>query len=268
MRFFKIIRGALIFTAFYVGGAFFGAFVLPVVSAWPSPEGVRLRRNHRIVSAGFRFVLDLLRWARIFDFNARKADSGLPDHPIVVIVNHPTTIDVVAVLSVYRDAVVVIKDKIWNDPFLRFVFRWLGHIRGGDGSIPESMRVMAEVETRLNQGFSVVIFPEGTRSPARGLAPMMKGAFAIATRAGTDLLPVVITSDPPALNRDEPWHHLPNVPVVYRLRPLPLVSARNTSARKLQTEITAIYERALNLPPTGKAKAPSPASPRAPTSSS
>ncbi len=244
---FKVARGAMIFTAFYLSGAVCGVVLLPLLSLTTRDPLTRIRRNQWLVAVGFRLTLDFLRWFRIFSFNSRKVDPRLPAHPVIVIANHPTTIDVVAVLSVYREATVVVKQKIWNDPFLRPLFRWCGHIAGGDGSMKSNIQLLEQIKQRLAQGFSVVIFPEGTRSPPGGLDVMLKGAFAVASTTHTDLLPVVITAEPPALHKGAPWHALPDRPVEYQLRPQPLVHANDSSARKLQREITDLYRTALGL---------------------
>src|SRR5689334_22457851 len=130
----KVVRGALIFTAFYLAGAIFGSAFLAFFWLFGRSKVDRMRYAQLAISAVFRFVLDCLRWCRIFNFDARTVDPRLPDRPVIVIANHPTTIDVVATLAVYRGAVVVVKHKIWTDPFLRRMFNWCGHIPGGDGS--------------------------------------------------------------------------------------------------------------------------------------
>lgn len=241
----QTLKAAFAFACFYLGGAVMGVLVLPFVAPFARDPLVRIRRRQRLVTRGFRWTLGLLRGLGIFDFDPARVDPSLPDRPVVIVANHPTTIDVVAVLSVYRDAVVVIKDKIWNDPLLRWLFRWLGHVHGGDGSLDSNLGVVAAVEERLAQGFSVVIFPEGTRSPVSSLAPMAKGAFAVATRTGADILPVVIRCDPPVLHREAPWYAFPDHPVRYRLAPQPLVSTRGSSTRKVQRDIVTGFENAI-----------------------
>lgn len=229
------------FTSFYLSGAVFGLVFLPLVTLTTGDSLKRIRRSQWLVTAGFRLTLDFLRWFRIFSFNSRDVDPKLPAHPVIVIANHPTTIDVVAVLSVYRNASVVVKQKIWDDPLLRHVFRWCGHIAGGDGGMESNIRLLEEVKQRLAQGFPVVIFPEGTRSPPNGLGVMFKGAFAVASTTKTDILPVVITANPPALHKAAPWHALPDQPVDYRVRALEVVPVNRASARSLQRKVTELY---------------------------
>ncbi len=252
----KVVRGALIFTGFYLSGAFFGWLLLPLVSLFTRDPLARIRRNQRLVSWGFRMTLDALRICRIFTFNPRKVDRRLPAGPVIIVSNHPTTIDVVSVLSVYSEASVVVKHKIWTDPLLRRLFRWCGHIDGGDGSMESNVALLAQVEERLAQGFPVVIFPEGTRSPVRGLGNMFKGAFAVATTTRTNVLPVLIRCEPPALHKEAPWHELPNHPVKYEVIPQPLIEVKDSSAKKLQRQVTEMYRAALGI---SEAPAPAPA---------
>jgi 1-acyl-sn-glycerol-3-phosphate acyltransferase len=243
----KVVRGALIFSAFYLSGAIFGSAFLAVCSLFGRGRIGRMRSAQLAIGTVFRFVLDCLRWARIFNFDARSVRPCLPDRPVIVIANHPTTIDVVATLAVYRGAVVVVKHKIWTDPFLRGMFNWVGHIPGGDGSAEANATVLTQVQERLKQGFSVVIFPEGTRSPAGGLGMMFRGAFTLAAATQTDILPVLITCDPPALTKDAPWHALPAQPVDYRVNPQAIVEVQGLSARQLQRQVTAQYRSWLGL---------------------
>jgi 1-acyl-sn-glycerol-3-phosphate acyltransferase len=243
----KVVRGALIFTAFYLSGALFGSTFLAVCSLFARGPVARKHLAHFAIGSVFRFVLDCLRWCRIFNFDPRTVAPCLPGHPVIVIANHPTTIDVVAVLAVYRGAAVVVKHKIWTDPFLRGMFSWCGHIPGGDGSAEANATLLSQVEERLKEGFSVVIFPEGTRSPAGGLGTMYRGAFTLAAATQTDILPVLITCNPPALHKDAPWHKLPREPVDYRVRPQALVSVEGLSARQLQRQVTALYRSLLGL---------------------
>src|SRR5688500_2134340 len=108
-HFWKVLRGALIFTFFYLSGAFFGWVVLPLVSLFVRDPLARIRKNQRLVSWGFPVTLDVRRSARICTFDSRKVDNSRPQGPVIIVSNHPTTIDVVAVLSVYSEASVVVK---------------------------------------------------------------------------------------------------------------------------------------------------------------
>ena len=55
---------------------------------------------------------------------------------------------------------------------------------------------------RLAQGYRLIIFPEGTRSPADRLHPFGRMAFEIAVRQNVPIVPLVITCEPRWLTPD------------------------------------------------------------------
>jgi 1-acyl-sn-glycerol-3-phosphate acyltransferase len=58
------------------------------------------------------------------------------------------------------------------------------------------VQMMAECEQTIDEGNSIMMFPEGTRSPTGEMRPFKPGAFEIALRTRTPILPIVI-SEPP-----------------------------------------------------------------------
>ena len=66
-------------------------------------------------------------------------------------------------------------------------------------------------------GRSLIVFPEGTRSPAYGLRTFKRGAAQIALRTGVPIVLVVITCDPPTLMKGQPWYKIPERPLRFKL---------------------------------------------------
>jgi len=58
---------------------------------------------------------------------------------------------------------------------------------------------MAECEQTIGEGNSIMMFPEGTRSPTGEMRPFKPGAFELALRTRTAILPIVITGTADAL---------------------------------------------------------------------
>ena len=249
-RYFKALRAAFLFSCFYLSGTLFGLVLLPIISlaSFITPGKTRrIRNNQRLVGAGFQCVITALRWLRLIDVDRSNIALEEGSGPYVIVANHPTTIDVVAMLSVFRTSCVVVKHKIWHNFFLRPLFVWCGHIYGGDGSFTSSKLVLAQIEERLRQGFSVVVFPEGTRSPAGGLATMMKGAFAVASTTRVDVLPVVLRVSPIVLNREQSWATWPKEVVSYQMTTHDTIPCDNVSARLLHKKIETLFRNELGL---------------------
>jgi 1-acyl-sn-glycerol-3-phosphate acyltransferase len=101
------------------------------------------------------------------------------------------------------------------------MLRYCNHIDAGDGGPVSGATVVQGAIERLRSGDPVLIFPEGTRSPAGGLGPFKSGAFAIAQAAKVPVVPVRIRCDPPALMRGQKWYQVPDGTINYHFRLFP-----------------------------------------------
>jgi 1-acyl-sn-glycerol-3-phosphate acyltransferase len=99
----------------------------------------------------------------------------------------------------------VVKREAWSNPFFRPVVRICGYIPNDGGEA-----VIEECAQRLRRGRSLILFPEGSRSPRAGLGPFQRGVAYIALASGCPITPVWIECQPPALKKGQPWYALPN----------------------------------------------------------
>jgi 1-acyl-sn-glycerol-3-phosphate acyltransferase len=89
---------------------------------------------------------------------------------------------------------------------------FMGRAARGAGYVPnwEGPGLLDDCVERLLQGRSVIIFPEGTRSPVGELGRFARGAAHIALRSGCDPIPVTIRCDPATLYRGQAWWDVPH----------------------------------------------------------
>src|SRR5690606_2029658 len=81
-----------------------------------------------------------------------------------------------------------------------------------------SMDMLDEAADALQQGQTLVIFPEGTRT-APGQPPNFhRGAAAIALRGARVVTPVTISVTPTTLTKAEPWYSIPSRRFHFHLR--------------------------------------------------
>ncbi len=203
-----LLKGSA-FAFFWGGGALTSSALLPVVALVPGSPAERRARVQRLVRGGFVAFHDYMRVLGLIDYDPRRTRIDLPAGPCVVIANHPTLIDVTAIMSACGELSCVVKEEHFDGPFIGRLLRLAGHIDGGDGTPLASGAVVHQALDRIAEGQSVLIFPEGTRSPARGLGPFQRGAFEIARRAGVPVLPLLVVAEPPTLMKGERWHELP-----------------------------------------------------------
>lgn len=243
----RVALAAGAFVGFGLGGALLSWLVLPLASCdWDRVR--RRKRCQRLVQATFVLFHDYMRVTGLVDFDPRRVGAALPAGACVLVTNHPTLIDVTALIATYGELCVVAKGSLFRNPLIGVLLRLCGHIEGGAAGFGEPSDVVAQAVERLAQGHRVLMFPEGSRSPATGLRRFHAGAFITAAQAGVPIVPGAISAEPPGLKKGQPWYDIPARPIVWRLRLLAPIQADGAdNARELMSHVRAQIERALQL---------------------
>ncbi|MGI9287773.1 MAG: HAD-IB family hydrolase [Pseudomonadales bacterium] len=126
--------------------------------------------------------------------NIKGEDNLWKQRPAVFIFNHQSKADIViAARLLRRDIAGVGKQEIKKMPVIGKVLELGGVVmidRANASSAIEAMTPL--VDAMRNEGKSVVLAPEGTRTVSPRLAPFKKGAFHLALQAGVPIVPIVI----------------------------------------------------------------------------
>jgi 1-acyl-sn-glycerol-3-phosphate acyltransferase len=218
-RAYRALKKVSAFAFFWGGGMAVSWLLLPLITAAPGDPERHRRRVRRMVQVAFVAFHDYMRTLRLVDYDPRKTRLEVPDGPYVMIANHPTLVDVTAIMAVRPELACVVKQEHFEGGMVGRLLRLCGHINGGDGSPFASAAVVLQALDRLAAGQPVLIFPEGTRSPVRDLGTFHRGAFEAARRAGVPVVPVLVTCNPPTLMKGEPWHQHPDEPAVLDVQP-------------------------------------------------
>lgn len=108
--------------------------------------------------------------------------------PAIIIANHLSFLDILS-LGMLNPKLIFLTNKwVWNSPVFGFVVRMADYYpvaEGADNSIDK-------LAQRVQEGYSVVIFPEGTRSVDGKIKRFHKGAFFLAEHLQVDILPIVL----------------------------------------------------------------------------
>ncbi len=201
----------------FMSGGLVGAFlILPLLGLLPCS---RLRRDDlrlgfvRWSFKAFMGFMRLMGVIRSFKVVNRPSPS---DPPAVYIANHPSLIDVVAIVSALPRCQCIVKGELFRHPCMGGVVRGSGMIPNDSG--PD---LLERVEAELARGRSLMIFPEGTRSPLGGLNPFNRGAARLVLHLGLPVVPIQVTCLPPTLLKGRPWHDTPPHAVDFTLTFLP-----------------------------------------------
>ncbi len=91
----------------------------------------------------------------------------------------------------------------------------MGRIVKACGYIPDrsALAVYERTRERLEEGNSVLFFPEGTRSPQHGIRSFSRVVGQIATSTDCGVIPVTIECNVSTLRKDQPWYEVPPEPL-------------------------------------------------------
>jgi len=114
------------------------------------------------------------------------------DLSYVIISNHQSILDILVLNRIFTDFKWISKIENLRVPFLGWYLRMAGYIaveRGNKESRAEMIKAAAQC---LRDGISIMIFPEGTRSPDGNVGYFKTGAFELALMTDKPVLPVVV----------------------------------------------------------------------------
>lgn len=142
---------------------------------------------HKIICKGNRIALNFLGLLGI-EYSLTKPEEEDFSRPSVIVCNHRSHLDLIPMLALTPNLVIVTADWVWKDPIYGYVIRNAGFLKASDGYdiIAEQMKKMAQ------EGYSIVIYPEGTRSMDTKPLRFHRGAFYLSKQLGMDIIPAVL----------------------------------------------------------------------------
>jgi 1-acyl-sn-glycerol-3-phosphate acyltransferase len=139
----------------------------------------------------YHAILSKFCWSMMYimgNLTKRVVDKDPFEKPAVVISNHQSFLDILVLIMQHPKLILFTNHWVWNSPVFGAVVRMAGYFPVAEG-VEQNVDELAE---KVKQGYSMVIFPEGSRSPDGKMKRFHKGAFFLAEQLGMDLLPIVL----------------------------------------------------------------------------
>jgi 1-acyl-sn-glycerol-3-phosphate acyltransferase len=111
------------------------------------------------------------------------------------------------------------KAELFRGPVMGWLMHLAGDVPVKRGFGPSAIEAMARCREILSRRVSVMIFPEGTRSPTADLLPFKDGAFRLAIDAGVPILPLALHGTAGALPKHD-WRFARSTAIVEVLEPV------------------------------------------------
>jgi 1-acyl-sn-glycerol-3-phosphate acyltransferase len=110
----------------------------------------------------------------------------------VIVSNHQSILDIIIFCVLRHPLRWVSKMEVFKVPLLGWSMKMVKYIGLERGNKHSVIRMMESCITSLNEGVSIVLFPEGTRSRTGDIGRFKTGAFQLAIKTDKPILPVVL----------------------------------------------------------------------------
>ena len=187
---------SLVFWLFLVASSIVLFPVAVLIWAVTAPFDRRRALLHRFTC----FWASLYTWLNpAWRVRVEGRDRIRPDAAYVMVANHQSLLDILVLFRLFVHFKWVSKIENFRVPFIGWNMSLNRYIKLRRGSRESVAQALNACERALAQGSSIMMFPEGTRSPDGRLRAFKPGAFTLAQRTGAPILPIVIEGTASAL---------------------------------------------------------------------
>ena len=150
-------------------------------------------RDRYIAGRTFRLVGMVAAWLNpLWTFSTDGLRISDPRRPYVAVSNHESYADIFLISHLPWEMKWLGKEQLFKIPFLGWMMWLAGDIPVKRGTRESIVAAMNGCREKLAKRLSVMIFPEGTRTPDGELLPFKDGAFRLAIENSVPILPIVV----------------------------------------------------------------------------
>ncbi|SDX04351.1 MMPL family transporter [Aequorivita viscosa] len=179
------VHSVLSFSYFGLGGICLSIYSVTLMPILPFSKKMKMGWFHIVIAKFFKSVL------YTNPFVKKKVINRAGEHfskPAVIIANHTSFLDIVAVGMLHPKICFLVNDWVYNSPIFGKAVQKADFYPVSSG-IENSLEPL---QKKIEQGYSLMAFPEGTRSHTNKIKRFHKGAFYLANQFNLDILPVLI----------------------------------------------------------------------------
>ena len=132
-------------------------------------------------------------------FSMNNISGETFEKPAVIVSNHQSHFDLLCMISLAPKIVFLTNDWVWRNPFYGLVIRKAEYYPVHDGM----ENILPRLRDLYQRGYSICVFPEGTRSPQCDILRFHKGAFTLARELDADVVPVFLHGTGHVLSKEE-----------------------------------------------------------------
>ncbi|MCK0134002.1 MMPL family transporter [Arenibacter sp. S6351L] len=180
-----LIHSVLSFGYYGSGGLLLSIWSVTFMKILPFKKKVKMKWFHRTISKFMKSVLYTNPFVSKKIINTSGEDFN---KPAIIIANHTSFLDILAVGMLYPKIIYLVNDWVYKSPIFGKAVQLAGFYPVSEG-IDNGLE---HLRNKVAQGYSLMAFPEGTRSRTNKIRRFHKGAFYLAEKFNMDIVPVLI----------------------------------------------------------------------------
>jgi len=173
------------FGYFGLGGICLSIYSITLMPLLPISKKIKMGWFHKVISKFMKSVLYTNPFVKKKVINKTGEDFS---QPAVIIANHTSFLDILAVGMLHPKICFLVNDWVYNSPVFGKAVQRADFYPVSSG-IENSLEPLRK---KIKQGYSLMAFPEGTRSLSNKIKRFHKGAFYLANEFNLDIVPVLI----------------------------------------------------------------------------
>jgi len=203
-RWWRVAGTGFSFALFGLGGLLLGLVVFPLLLVAVRQPRRRSAIARSVIHHLFRAFVALMCGLGLCRLEVRGRER-LQRRGLLILASHPSLIDVVFLMSLVRDADCIVKAALARNPFTRGPVLAAGYVFNDSGP-----GLIDDCVASVRSGNNLIVFPEGTRTPAdMALGRLQRGAANLAVRGALPITPVRIRCEPRMLGKGIKWWRVP-----------------------------------------------------------
>lgn len=175
-----------------------------------------------------------------------SGEEKIPSEGSVLFVsNHQGNFDIPLLLGyIEKPKGFIAKIELKKLPLIRTWMTHLNCVFMDRSDIRQSLKVMKQATDYLKVGYSMVIFPEGTRSKSKTLGEFKAGSLKLAFKAGVPIIPITISGSYKIMEQNGIIIKPADVKITLH-DPIPTAGLSKEEAAELPEKVRAIIEQNL-----------------------
>lgn len=193
---FNIIMTFGTFGYFFMAGFLLNLLAQILIPITPISKKKKFKIFHQTLQSYFKILIYGTPFVKIKVIGKENLNF---EKPRIIIANHTSQLDTPTLGMIHPKSIFMVNNRVLNSKFFGKAIQMAGFYSVAD-NYEEGLEGLRE---KVRQGYSLIIFPEGTRSMTSAVQRFHKGAFFLANELNLEILPVLVRGNADLLPKND-----------------------------------------------------------------